>query len=163
MNDLIKLKIENVTYGMRKMPPMRASAFGLKVMKVAGSALSNPAALSIFKDISAKAKNGKAEVEEMDKDNVMTTGMALLKLLDGIDTDKVSEILRESFSYEVYAEDKRLSDEVNFDIHFQQHPGHLYVVGIWATWNHVKDFFSGLGVGMTALMKSSGTSQPDRQ
>lgn len=161
MNDMLKLKIPFtdangkdgiITYGMRPMPPMKGSAFGLRVVKILGGLIANPESLSTLKGLAAKAKG---ETVSIDGEQTMTLMMTLMKLVGSIDPAEVDALMKDAVSYEVYADDLRLSDEMNFNIHFQKYPGHLYPVCFWAAWSHVKPFFTGLGAGLTALMPSS--------
>ena len=153
MEDLIVLKIQDRRYGMRKMPPLQGSAFGIKVATMMSKILSNPAAQQVLKDI--KEKVGDGDAKNLEQKEATSIGVMILGLLSGIDADEVTAIFRQAFSYEVYYESTRLSDETQFDLHFQQYPSDLYVVAIWATYNHVKDFFTGLGDGIKALTTSS--------
>lgn len=154
MDDLIVLKIQDRRYGMRKMPPLQGSAFGIKVATLMSKVLSNPAAQKILQDVRAKIgdREGASELAENEASSI---GVMILGLLANIDADEVTAIFQKAFSYEVYYESIKLSDENQFDLHFQQYPSDLYVVAIWATYNHVKDFFTGLGDGIKALTTSS--------
>lgn len=158
---MLELKIQDRKYGMRKMPPLQGAAFGLKVATLLGKLAANPGAGNALEKIK-KDFLGKDQAVQMSQSDVMTTGAALIGILAGIDATEIMSVFKEAFSYEVYFEDKKLSDEINFDMHFGQFKGDLYVVAIWATYNHVIDFFSGLGDGLKALMPSSKTSLPDQ-
>jgi len=166
MNMLI-LKIQDRKYGMRKMPPIKGSAFGIRVSSVLSKILSSPNAKTALLDIQSRF-HGLSKAEDTNNAAVstkdaLTFGQTILMLLSDIDPNAVIDIIREAFSYEVYCDNKKLSDDVVFDEHFEQYPGDLYVVGIWAAYNHVKDFFTGLGDGIKAFMPSSGNNQSSLQ
>lgn len=166
MNDMIIFKIKDRKYGMRKMPPIRGAAFGLRVSSAISKMLASKNAMDALTDIQKRFKGlvspeeGKKEdaVTEVTAEQAVTFGQTIVQLLSEMDPDAVTDIFREAFSYEVYYETLKLSDDVQFDEHFSQYPGDLYPVAIWATYNHVKDFFTGLGDGIKAFMPNSGTS-----
>lgn len=156
MSEMIILKIGERKYGMRKMPPLQGSAFGLKVASLVSKLAAGEGAMESLKGLQAKFGDGKAK--EMSSDSMVTVGASLISLISNVNPKELHEILQEAFSYEVYAGESKLSDADAFDIHFQKHPGDLYVVGAWATYNHVHDFFVGLGDGLKALMSNSKTN-----
>lgn len=157
MNDMVILKIKDRKYGMRKMPPLQGSSFGIKVASLLSKVLANPGAKDALESLKNKlgldsVNNG---VNDLSNDQALTAGAAIIGLLSTIPAGDITAIFSEAFSYEVYYENTRLSDVMNFDIHFQQYPQDLYIVAIWATYHNVKDFFSGIGDGMKALIPNS--------
>lgn len=158
--DMITLTIKDRRYGMRKMPPIKGAAFGARVANLVSKVLSDdnalPALESIQKRFLGKNTKENAKDEVLDGNDAMTFGQMIIRLLASIDPETINSIFREAFSWEVYYGSKRLSDDTIFEEHFSEFPGDLYIVAIWATFNHVKDFFTGLGDGLQALMASSG-------
>ena len=158
--DMITLTIKDRRYGMRKMPPIKGAAFGARVANLVSKVLSDdnalPALESLQKRFLGKNTKENAKDEDLDGNDAMTFGQMIIRLLASIDPETINSIFREAFSWEVYYGSKRLSDDTIFEEHFSEFPGDLYIVAIWATFNHVKDFFTGLGDGLQALMASSG-------
>lgn len=163
MSDMIVLKIKDRKYGMRKMPPIKGAAFGIRVSSALSKMLAAPGAAEALVDLQkrfktmARLEDGQSDVQnqEIDTEQATTLGQIIIRLLAQIDADVVNTIFREAFSWEVYYETIRLSDDVQFEEHFAKYPGDLYPVAVWATYNHVKDFFTGLGDGIKAFMTSS--------
>jgi len=157
--DMLTLTIKDRTYGMRKMPPIKGAAFGLKVANLVSKVLSADGALPVLQNIQKRftSKDVAEDVQkqELDDKQAGTLGQLIISLIANVDPKVVDEIFREAFSWEVYYGSKRLSNEPVFEEHFQQFPGDLYIVAIWATYNHVKDFFTGLGDGLQAFMTNS--------
>ena len=158
--DMLTLKIKDRTYGMRKMPPIKGAAFGIKVANVVSKVLSAEGTLPVLQNLQKRFTSGNVaedvKNQELDSKQAITIGQALICLLGNVDPKAVDEIFREAFSWEVYYDSKRLSNDAVFEEHFQEFPGDLYVVAVWATYNHVKDFFTGLGDGLQAFTTSSG-------
>lgn len=160
--EMIVLTIQNRRYGMRKMPPMQGARFGIRVGSLISKIAAGKDALKSLELLQTFIpKEGDNAVEKpkefsLAASEAISIGSSILGLLSNIDPNELMEIFKEAFSYEVYCGDIKLSDEISFDVHFQSYPGDLYVVALWATYNHVKDFFTGLGDGMKALMPSSG-------
>ena len=153
---MIILKIKDRKYGMRKMPPLQGSAFGLKVASLVSKLSTGKNSLAALQALQKQFSGVTDKPEaEMDTATAMTAGASILSLISNVDANELMAIFREAFSYEVYAEESSLSDPDNFDVHFQKYPGDLYVVAAWATYNHVADFFVGLGDGIKALIPSS--------
>jgi len=164
MADMIILKIKDRKYGMRKMPPIKGAAFGIKVSSALSKMLATPGATNALVDLQKRFRSmtdSEKDVQnaEISGEQATTLGQVIIQLLAQIDPDTVNAIFREAFSWEVYCENRRLSDDVQFEEHFSQYPGDLYPVAIWATYNHVKDFFTGLGDGMKAFMPNSESNQ----
>ena len=157
---MITLTIKDRKYGMRKMPPIKGAAFGARVANLVSKVLSQDGALdtlqSLQKRFDGNNTQGSEGNKELDTTQALTMGQIIIKLLAGVDPVALDAIFREAFSWEVYCGSKRLSDDVTFEEHFSEFPGDLYVVAVWATYNHVKDFFTGLGDGLQAFMGSSG-------
>lgn len=157
--DMITLRIKDRTYGMRKMPPIKGAAFGIKVANLVSKVLSAEGALPVLQNIQKRftspneAEEGKNQ--EIDDKQAATLGQLVIRLIANVDPKTVDDIFREAFSWEVYYGSQRLSNDAAFDDHFSQFPGDLYIVAVWATYNHVKDFFTGLGDGLHAFMTSS--------
>lgn len=169
-----RLKIDGRVYDMRKMPPIEAAPFGLKVVKVFSKLFSNPAALSgigslksmtggkSLKDVASDANSG-SDVN-VPSTEVLSLGLSLISLLGDLNPDELAGIFKKSLDSDVFVnENERLSDEDVFHRHFQQYPGDYYPVAVWATWNHVKDFFGGIGGGMKAVFGSFQNAQPPAQ
>ena len=157
--DMITLTIKDRKYGMRKMPPIKGATFGVRVANLVSKVLSQEGALGALQALQARYLGNNAQEEgkdkEIDSTQALTMGQVIIKLLAGVDPDALDAIFKEAFSWEVYCGSKRLSDNVTFEEHFSEFPGDLYVVAAWATYNHVKDFFTGLGDGLQAFMGSS--------
>lgn len=142
---LITLTFRGRQYGMRKMPPLQGANFGLKVSAALAKVLSQPS-----------AKESLATVQKAgQEDDIGAVIPAVMGLVSGMDANEVAALFKEAFSYEVYCGEEKLSDGAAFEEHFSKYPEDLYIVAIWATYNHVKDFFSGLGDGVKALMANS--------
>ena len=156
---MLTLKIKDRTYGMRKMPPIKGAAFGLKVANLISKVLSAEGTLPVLQNLQKRftSGNGKEEIpnQEIDPAQAMTIGRAIVSLLGNVDPEKIDEIFKEAFSWEVYYGSQKLSNEAIFEEHFSEFPGDLYIVAVWATYNHVKDFFIGLGDGLKAFMGNS--------
>lgn len=158
--DMLTLKIKDRTYGMRKMPPIKGAAFGIKVANLVSKVLSAEGMLPVLQNLQKRftaadvAQDGLHQ--ELDSKQAMTVGQAIIRLIGNVDPKAIDDIFREAFSWEVYFDSKRLSNDAVFEEHFQQFPGDLYIVAVWATYNHVKDFFTGLGDGLTAFTANSG-------
>lgn len=170
MSDMIVLKIKDRKYGMRKMPPIRGAAFGIRVANVLSKMLAAKDSLDTLAGIqrrfnmAGKSKESMKDISaSISADEAMTFGQTIIQLISQADPNTITEIFREAFSWEVYFENIKLNDDVQFDLHFSKFPGDLYPVAVWATYNHVKDFFTGLGDGIQAFMTSSETNQNVRQ
>lgn len=159
MNEMIILKIKDRKYGMRKMPPLKGSQFGVRVASVLSKALSDPRAKEALESLKSKMGLDADKIESLDNESALTAGSAIIGLISTIPANEINSIFSEAFSYEVYFEDKKLSDELTFDLHFQRYPQDLYVVAIWSIFHNVKDFFSGIGDGLKALMPNSVASK----
>lgn len=157
--DMLTLKIKDRTYGMRKMPPIKGAAFGIKVANLVSKVLSAEGSLPVLESIQKRftSSNVAEDVknQELDNKQAATLGQLLISLIANVDPKVVDDIFREAFSWEVYYGSQKLSSEPVFEDHFSQFPGDLYIVAIWATYNHVKDFFTGLGDGLQAFMTNS--------
>ena len=157
--NMLTLKIKDRTYGMRKMPPIKGAAFGLKVANLVSKVLSADGSISVLQNLQkkfTKVEGQEIQNQELDPAQAMTIGRAIVSLLGNVDPEKIDEIFKEAFSWEVYCGSKKLSSEPIFEEHFTEFPGDLYIVAVWATYNHVKDFFIGLGDGLTAFIANSG-------
>lgn len=151
MSKLILFTIEERTYGMRKMPPIKGAAFALKVATFLANLIgSGEDVLGSFKKL---ASDLELDEKELANDSVLV--QRLFSLVGAADPNKLQEIFQEAFSYEVYCEEKKLTDLSVFEDHFAQYPSDLFPVAIWATYNHVKDFFVGIGAGAKALSANS--------
>lgn len=171
MNDMIILKIKDRKYGMRKMPPIKGAAFGIRVSSALSRMLAGKGAMNALTDLQkrfnalARPEEDKNETQqtEITTSEAMTFGQAIIQLLAEADPNTITDIFREAFSYEVYCDTVKLSDDVQFDEHFGKYPGDLYPVAVWATYNHVKDFFTGIGDGIKAFIPNSWSSQNDHR
>lgn len=165
MNEMIVLKIGERKYGMRKMPPIQGISFATKVFSAISKMVSNGNSLQALKDIKAKmgtpGESTSKVPSEISNEQLLSYGTTLISLLSGIDPQTVTDIFKEAFSFEVYCGEVKLGNEILFNDHFSKFPQDLYVVAIWATYNHVKDFFIGAGDGVKALMNSSGKTPAD--
>jgi hypothetical protein len=166
-----RLKIDGRQYDLRKMPPIDAAPFGLKVVKVFSKALSNPAAVqaldSLKKITGNKSLGNLAATAEKDNDisvapaEVFALGLSLISVLSELDDKELSNIFKTALNSDVFVGgEDRLSEEDVFHKHFQQFPQDYYPVAVWATWNHVKDFFVGIGGGMKSVFGSFQLAQP---
>lgn len=157
--EMITLVLQGRRYGMRKMPPMQGARFTARVMSLVSKIAAGEGALKSFEalktflpDTTKPAPDpSKKEEVAISTNEAISIGSTLLGLLSNINADELMDLLKEAFSYEVYCEETKLSDEMNFDIHFQKFPGDLYIVAVWVTYNQAKDFFTGFGDGIKAL------------
>ena len=149
-NEMIFLNLAGRKYGMLKMPPFQGAAFGLRVFTCLSKVFGKDGSGSSFINGMAKIASG----AQLDESQLSQLGMNLMATFASIDPSELTSVLKTAFT-NVYYEQLSLMNEGDFDMHFQKHPGDLYVVGIWAAYNHVKDFFTGLGDGLKALMPSS--------
>jgi len=156
-----KLTLEGRHYGMRKMPPVKAAPFGLRVISALSKLVANKGAVGAL-DLLKKnvpSKDGKVDLEgldfSLDNKELATMVVSIISLISSLDPDEVSGIFTSAFSSDVYCEDQKLSDPVAFDLHFQNHPGDYYPVAIWVTWNNVKPFLKGIGAGVKTFLPQS--------
>lgn len=154
--NVIILSLNGRKYGMRKMPPLQGSAFGIKVSVALSRILAKPEA----KEALIKLQ-GISKATDIGNSVALDIGGTILGLLSGVDPAELNAIFHEALSYEVFYEDSRLSDENFFEEHFSEYPQDLYIVAIWAVYNHVRDFFTGIGDGVKALTKASGEAKAE--
>lgn len=161
--EMIVLMIQERKYGMRKMPPMQGARFTARVMSLVSKIAAGEGALKSFESLRSLLPNSENTSPNPAKEEVAITaseavsiGSTILSLLSNIDADELMEIFKEAFSYEVYCGDVKLSDEVNFDVHFQSYRSDLYIVALWVTYNQAKDFFTGFQDGIKALIPNFG-------
>lgn len=153
--DMITLTIKDRKYGMRKMPPIKGASFGARVANLVAKVLSDDKALPALQSLQGRLGVKNTQETNLNSEETMTLGKVILTLVANIDPNALDAIFREAFSWEVYYGSKRLSDDAIFEEHFAEFPGDLYIVAVWATYNHVKDFFTGLGDGLKAFMGNS--------
>ena len=161
-NITCKLTIGTRHYGMRKMPPMKASGFALRVVSAISGLVADPNAVRALDEIQKliKGQGGETNVsaaENLDikNEDAIRVFLPIASLLSSLDAKEVDEIFKQALTEDVFVENDRLSDEDVFHRHFQQFTADYFPVAIWATWNNTKDFFGGIGDGMKALFRSS--------
>ena len=155
-NFTCRLKIGDRSYGLRKMPPMVGGPFATKVLKMIAPIGRSKSLVEILNSMGAEKIKDSNDVK-METGDAVKMGMAILALLENIDVDLLNSLFKEAMNYEVFAEEKRLSDDVNFDIHFQKYTSDYFPVMIWVIWMNIKDFLSNIGDGISAVMKLSST------
>lgn len=157
MNDVCKLNIEGRIYGLRKMSPIEGAPFGLKVFSTFSKILMSPAVADIAKSLGDL--KDKKDLTQVETSEAIRLGLTLIPLLSCLNPDEVTAVFKKAVDTDVFIGEDRLADDDVFHKHFQQYPGDYYPVAIWATWSHVRDFFTGIGAGMKALMGGLPASQ----
>lgn len=163
MSQMIILKIKDRKYGMYKMSPLEGAPFGLRVAKMVSTILGAPKAKESLELLMKRFSGENSKETSLSMGEAMTIGASIVSLLSGIDPEELNAIFKKAIKSDVFFEDIRLGDDSEFDMHFQKFPGDLYVVCGWATYNHVHDFFSGIGDGVKALMTNSELSNPGQR
>lgn len=127
MSDYIKLEIEDRVYALHPMPPTKALEFAPRVSTALSGVMANFNLPEMMKTQSAGNEMGLA-----------TIVFDAVKSLNP--TDFIS-LFKTAVSYEVFAGDKKLSDNLHFDDWFTKYPGDMLPVGCWAIWEHSKKYF----------------------
>lgn len=151
--EMLKLKIGETVYGMRKMPPKQGAFFAPKVSKLLAGIVNNSELVVLLRSLQDLANN-QGDNTEVPVENMGTLVHAISSVLEQVDTEQLNAIFDQALSYGVYCNDKDLSDSFDFDTVFGINPSHYFPVAIWATYNHVSGFFVNLSAGVKALMTS---------
>lgn len=140
------LSIEGRTYRLIPMQPLNGLPFALKVASNLGSGIASL-------DAGGFSLNALKEDQSLEK-----ALSAVIVAASSIDPDKTHQLMREALSYEVYADTTKLSDDLHFNSWFDEHPGDLLPVAIWAIKEHVGRFFAKGGPAWSALAGQFGLS-----
>ena len=140
------LSIEGRTYRLIPMQPLNGLPFALKVASNLGSGIASL-------DAGGFSLNALKEDQSLEK-----ALSAVIVAASSIDPDKTHQLMREALSYEVYADTTKLSDDLHFNSWFDEHPGDLLPVAIWAIKEHVGRFFAQGGPAWSALAGQFGLS-----
>ena len=152
--NMLKLTIGDKVYGMRKMPPTLGAFFAPKIAKLVAGMIGNDKFLAMLNDLKDSLPNVDKNDVKVEEQQMAPIAVAISSILTQLDINEVNAIFKEALSYGVYCDNKDLSKEFDFDEVFGENPGHYFPVAIWATYNHVSDFFVGLPTGLQALMTS---------
>lgn len=140
------LSIDGRTYRLMPMQPLNGLPFALKVAANLGAGI-------VSLDAGGFSLNALSEDQSMEK-----ALSAVIVAASSIDPDKAHQLMREALSYEVYADTTKLSDDLHFNNWFNEHPGDLLPVAIWAIKEHVGRFFAQGGPAWSALAGQFGLS-----
>ena len=140
------LSIEGRTYRLVPMQPLNGLPFALKVASNLGSGIASL-------DAGGFSLNALGEDQSLEK-----ALSAVIVAASSIDPHKTHQLMREALSYEVYADTTKLSDDLHFNSWFDEHPGDLLPVAIWAIKEHVGRFFAQGGPAWSALAGQFGLS-----
>lgn len=141
------LSIEGRTYRLTPMQPLNGLPFALKVAANLGSGIASL-------DAGGFSLNALSEEQSLEK-----ALSAVIVAASSIDPDKAHQLMREALNYEVYADTTKLSDDLHFNSWFDEHPGDLLPVAIWAIKEHVGRFFVQGGPAWSALAGQFGLSR----
>lgn len=141
------LSIEGRTYRLTPMQPLNGLPFALKVAANLGSGIAS---------LDAGGFSLNALTEEQSLEKALS---AVIVAASSIDPDKAHQLMREALSYEVYADTTKFSDDLHFNSWFDEHPGDLLPVAIWAIKEHVGRFFAQGGPAWSALAGQFGLSR----
>ena len=141
------LSIESRTYRLTPMQPLNGLPFALKVAANLGSGIASL-------DAGGFSLNALSEEQSLEK-----ALSAVIVAASSIDPDKAHQLMREALNYEVYADTTKLSDDLHFNSWFDEHPGDLLPVAIWAIKEHVGRFFARGGPAWSALAGQFGLSR----
>ena len=148
------LNIEGRTYRLTPMQPLNGLPFALKVAANLGSGIASLDAggfsLSSLKVDAEEDANGQSMEKALS---------AVIVAAASIDPNKAHQLMREALNYEVYADTTKLSDDLHFNNWFDEHPGDLLPVAIWAIKEHVGRFFARGGPAWSALAGQFGLSR----
>lgn len=128
MSNGSKLVLEDRKYELTRMHPIKAVPFGMRVAKLFSGAL------------------GAGLAQGMDQDKMLDV---LTNAAQKLDPDDCSKLIMDALAYEVWATTNdgkktgKLDNQVYFNDWFKLYPGDMYPVGIWAIWEHSKDFLFG--------------------
>lgn len=145
------LTIESRTYRLIPMQPLNGLPFALKVAASLGGSI---ASLDTG-GFSLDSLKGNSDAEGKGMEKVLS---AVLVATASIDPNQLHQLMREALSYEVYADNTKLSDDMHFNQWFGDHPGDLLPVAIWAIKEHVGRFFVQGGPAWSALAGRFGLS-----
>jgi len=134
------LDIEGRKYALFPMPPMNSVYYGPKVVQSLSQCISGVDLAAVV----AAAESSESKAESL--------GMELLKMLPNLDAKVFSDLMMEAMQFEVSCPSGKLSVESIFNQWFTDHPGDLFPVGIWAIWEHSKDYWLKSGAGFQSVL-----------
>lgn len=143
------LTIDDRHYRLIPMQPLNGLPFALKVAANLGSGIAG---------LDAGGFSLSELSTEPDTQGLEKALAGVILAAAHIDPDKVHQLMREALNHEVYASDRKLSDELYFNNWFDEHPGDLLPVAIWAIKEHVGRFFVQGGPAWSALAAQFGLS-----
>ena len=143
------LTIDDRHYRLIPMQPLNGLPFALKVAANLGSGIAG---------LDAGGFSLSELSTEPDTQGLEKALAGVILAAAHIDPDKVHQLMREALSYEVYADTTKLSDDLHFNSWFDEHPGDLLPVAIWAIKEHVGRFFAQGGPAWSALAGQFGLS-----
>ena len=143
------LTIEDRHYRLIPMQPLNGLPFALKVAANLGTGIAGWDAGG-FSLSELSAEQGGQSLEK--------ALAAVIMAAAHIDPEKVHLLMREALNHEVYASDRKLSDELHFNCWFDEHSSDLLPVAIWAIKEHVGRFFVQGGPAWSALAAQFGLS-----
>lgn len=121
IDGLSSFAVDGQTYRFELMPPLECMAFGTRVLKAAGGLIT-----TLFAD-------GEKLTPEL-----------VQKSLSVLDPVELSLLMREALSKCYTPTGASLSDETQFNQWFMEHPEQMFIAGVHAIYNQVKDFFPSL-------------------
>ena len=147
------LTIEGRTYRLTPMQPLNGLPFALKVAANLGSGIASLDAGGF--SLNALKVDAETEPDENSMEKALS---AVIVAAASIDPGKAHQLMREALCYEVYADTTKLSDDMHFNRWFDEYPGDLLPVAIWAIKEHVGRFFAKGGPAWSALAGQFGLS-----
>lgn len=148
------LRIDGRTYTMHKMGPLDAVAFAPRVGKLLAGAVGASdweRAIKTMTELMGVDRDNLEDHIKGDPKVIMDLVRVVLPGLTGVDLPEFTDLAQKALAYEVYAEDKKLAEQGNFDDWFRQYPGDMLPVQVWAIWEHAKPFLSGSGQGFLSM------------
>ena len=148
------LSIDDRTYRLIPMQPLNGLPFALKVAANLGGGIASLDAGGF--SLSSLKMEGETDADDKGMEKALS---AVIVAAASIDPNKAHQLMREALSYEVYADTTKLSDDMHFNKWFDEHPGDLLPVAIWAIKEHVGRFFAKGGPAWSALAGQFGLSK----
>ena len=138
MDNFTKIKIDDRIYCVRKLSPMEAIDYGLKVATVISPALSGLVEITRESGDQSKALDG---------------------LSGALKGGEAGAILKEALRQCFTPENENLADEVTFNRWFQKYPGDMFVLASRAVWDLVKDFLPPMLITRAGEISSNLTAK----
>ena len=140
-------------YAMFQMSPVKAIRFVPHVMTVIAQAIGS------IDDVNAVL--GLADGKKVDQGRVLKE---LAHVFGRVDPDDLSDLIEQVFANTViHAEDGAKLKDAAFERHFQEYPGDLFQVAVWATWENSKDFLFGKDGSFLASMQAIKETRSESQ